>query len=233
MKAVIQHKFYDNSHQLNYKRLVIGSNRPVIYPDMVHGTNVASIDSSVSIAPAILPVDGLVTREPGIMLAIGTADCAPIVFIDEENEVIGLAHAGWKGAVDGIIKSTLDVMLRLGASVSSITAHIGPCMSQCSYEAGEDMREHCLSRNASFDKFFNPDPLKKGKFKFNLSGLCMEQVFDLGVKAVVLSQEDTYTDPNYHSHRQYTHLGDVEAARPQSENNGRYRNLTTVEILSV
>src|SRR5580692_6257494 len=86
--------------------------------------------------------DGLATATPGMMLGILTADCAPVLFADPEARVIGAAHAGWKGALGGVLEATIAAMEALGAHREDIAAAIGPCISQTNYEVGPDFRAH-------------------------------------------------------------------------------------------
>ena len=113
--------------------------------------------------------DAQVTKNKNILLGIQTADCVPILFIDEVNEVIGAAHAGWRGAIAGVINSTVNKMSSLGSVASSMDVIIGPCIRQESYEVGEDFYNKFLNETKENKRFFiagnSPD-----KYMFDLSG---------------------------------------------------------------
>ena len=110
-------------------------------------------------APPSQPLkgDALATKTTGLALMIVTADCAPVVFADSEARVIGAAHAGWRGAVGGIIEATLDAMLALGSNQQSITAITGPTIQQPSYQVGAELREAALKADAEAEQCFISD----------------------------------------------------------------------------
>src|SRR6202012_523293 len=97
--------------------------------------------------------DALVTATPGLALGILTADCAPVLFADAQARVIGAAHAGWKGALGGVIESTLAAMEKLGASRLHITAAVGPCIAQDSYEVGAEFRDRFTGTDSANNRF--------------------------------------------------------------------------------
>jgi YfiH family protein len=111
----------------------------------VHGHAVATA-AEPWIAGAGPRADAMVTDRPGIALGIVTADCAPVLFADTQAGVIGAAHAGWRGAVSGVIEATIEAMIALGARADRIAAAVGPCIGQCSYEVGPDLRDAVLDR---------------------------------------------------------------------------------------
>ena len=100
--------------------------------------------------------DAMVTKEPGLALCIVTADCVPVLFADRKAGVIGAAHAGWKGALGGVLEATLDAMEKLGAHRKDIHAAIGPCIGQDSYEVGPEFREQFIAEAPWSDKLFAP-----------------------------------------------------------------------------
>src|SRR5690606_10055442 len=99
-------------------------------------------------------VDGLVTDRPGIVLGVLTADCAPVLFADPEARVIGAAHAGWRGARDGVLEETIAAMRSLGAEPSRTVAAIGPTIGPDSYEVGPEFPHHFRDRADA--AFFRP-----------------------------------------------------------------------------
>ena len=160
--------------------------------------------------------DGLVTNLPDLTLAILTADCAPIFFIDHKAAIIGACHAGWRGAVSGVIENTVQAMCTLGARADNIRMIIGPTIAQPSYQVGTDMRNEALA-SAAGDRAtacFSPDNKEPGKWFFDLPAFCslagqsagLTQIYDTGI--------DTYiSDTLCFSHRRATHQGLSETGR--------------------
>lgn len=148
--------------------------------------------------------DGLVTRTAGLMLSILTADCGPVLFCDPVNKVIGAAHAGWRGAVGGILESTLHNMLSAGAELNHIKVALGPCIHQKSYEVGDDVTEHLSSQEKAM--FLLPTD-KKGKYFFDLPGLIMNTLRRSGIRNAISSPLDTYLQSSlFFSCRRNAHL---------------------------
>ena len=111
--------------------------------------------------------DGMVTRQPGLALAIGTADCGPVLFADNNSGVIGACHAGWKGAFSGILEATISGMEALGAHRKNISAVLGPTISQNAYEVGPEFVERFMDRDPTYHRFFVPSE-KDGFSMFDL-----------------------------------------------------------------
>jgi YfiH family protein len=128
-------------------------------------------------------VDALVTRVPGLALGILTADCAPVLFADNEAGVIGAAHAGWRGAVDGVLEATLAAMAELGAEPERIAAAVGPCIAQASYEVGPEFPKPFLDQDPANARFFVP-AARQGHFMFDLAGYCTAKLRALGLAMV-------------------------------------------------
>jgi hypothetical protein len=150
--------------------------------------------------------DALVTTTPNLALSILTADCAPVLLADAEEGVIGAAHAGWKGALNGVLEATVTLMREHGAQ--RIVAAIGPCIHQASYEVGPEFEERFLGVDAHYSAFFAPGETDR-KY-FDLPGFCAHRLSLCGVEAQVLPF-DTYAHPEWlHSHRRSVHeqLGD-------------------------
>lgn len=145
--------------------------------------------------------DAMVTDRPGIALGIITADCAPVLFADPIAGVIGAAHAGWRGALAGVLEATLAAMADLGAQ--QITAAIGPCIGQESYEVGPDLRDAVLTHDASNDRFFATGR-REGHWQFDLRGYCAARLAAAGA-SVTASDADTLADEaRFFSHRRRT-----------------------------
>lgn len=153
-----------------------------------------------------IQADGAVTDNPNILLCLKTADCAPVLLADFENHVIGVAHAGWRGAYKGIVENVLDLMLKKGADRRKIKVAIGPCLQQKSFAVKEDMRHYFLEQTAANDKYFLPDKDNE-HFYFDLSGYLADKLISLGIEHICNSKIDTYSAKNgYFSYRRNTHL---------------------------
>ena len=114
-------------------------------------------------------VDGLVTRTPGLLLSVRTADCVPILLADPEKRICGAVHAGWRGTASAIVRNAVAEMVRLGASEKNILAAIGPCAGKDCYEVGEDVRQAFLSSFEDANRFFRPEEGKEGKYFLDLA----------------------------------------------------------------
>ncbi len=146
--------------------------------------------------------DALVSARPGTMLAIVTADCAPVLFADPQAGVIGAAHAGWRGAHSGVLEATVRHMVALGANPARITAVIGPTIAQASYEVDYDFRARFEARH---DRFFRLGA-RPGKWLFDLPGYARWRLEAAHVGAVVDLGIDTYADEDrLYSFRRATH----------------------------
>jgi YfiH family protein len=146
----------------------------------------------------------MVTREKGIALGILTADCAPILFVDRKAGVIGAAHAGWRGAVSGVIENTVEAMVKLGANKTGIEAAIGPCIWQNSYEVGPEFPAPFLAEDPANEKFFRP-VFKSDHTMFDLPGYVAARVKKTGIASVDPSPADTCADEaRFFSYRRST-----------------------------
>lgn len=146
--------------------------------------------------------DALVTKTPGLAISVLTADCAPVLMIDAEAGVIAAAHAGWKGALDGVLESTVALMRTHGAT--QISAAIGPCIHQRSYEVGAEFRERFISESANDDRFFVAGAA--AKFHFDLPAFCTARLAESGVTDIEIAPLDTYSaEPLLFSHRRSVH----------------------------
>lgn len=151
--------------------------------------------------------DALVTATAGLALSVLTADCAPVLLADVQAGVIGAAHAGWKGAIGGVLEAAVALMRAHGAQ--DIAAAIGPCIHQPSYEIGPEFEARFIGANSAFAAFFAPGP--GGRRRFDLPGFCAARLRASGVARVEILPLDTYAAPQQlHSHRRSVHeqLGD-------------------------
>ena len=138
--------------------------------------------------------DGMVTTVPGIALGVLAADCAPILFADTAAGVIGAAHGGWRGALDGVAEATVVAMVAEGASANHIRAAIGPCIGQASYEVGPEFPPRFTEADADSSAFFVPAE-RAGHFRFDLGGYIAHRLGRLGLAAVERAPYDTVADP--------------------------------------
>jgi len=148
--------------------------------------------------------DAIVTATPGVLLGIQTADCAPILLADPEAAIIGAAHAGWKGALSGVVGNTVDAMVRLGARRERMVAAIGPTISLESYEVGPDFVANLLKQHR--DASNRVTKIAGGREHFDLPGFVFDQLIEAGVGKVNDLARCTYGNPkHYFSHRRATH----------------------------
>lgn len=155
-------------------------------------------------AEAAPVADAMVTRVPGLGLGILTADCAPVLFADARSGVIGAAHAGWRGAFDGVIEATVAAMTALGAKRGDIVAAVGPCIGQKSYEVGPEFVARFVERNPAFAGYF-ANPRTSGHCDFDLAAFVGDALRDAGVGTVILSGRDTCAEEDtYFSYRRTT-----------------------------
>jgi YfiH family protein len=167
--------------------------------------------------PGDAPVaDGMVTDRPGLALGILTADCAPVLLADGDAGVIGAAHAGWRGALDGILGATIDLMVQRGARRELICAAIGPCIAQESYEVGAEFRERFVESDPATEQFFIAG-VAEGKFQFDLTGFVESRLHQAGIGAIRGSAWDTYVDEaRFYSYRRSVHRGEEDYGREVS-----------------
>lgn len=138
--------------------------------------------------------DAMVTRRPDVALGILTADCAPVLMADAEARVIGAAHAGWRGALGGVLAACVDAMEAQGAERESIAAGIGPCIGPASYEVGPEFPEPFLDQAGDNRDFFSPAP-REGHHLFDLPGFLERRLARLRVGSAEVLPADTLADP--------------------------------------
>lgn len=156
--------------------------------------------------------DAMVTNRPGLALGIVTADCAPVLLADLEAGVIGAAHAGWKGAVAGVIDATITAMEALGARRARIAAAIGPCIAQASYEVDQGFVDRFCAADPANARCFAAG--RTGHAQFDLELYVALQLTSAGLARVERLGLDTYADPaTFYSFRRATHLGEPNYGR--------------------
>lgn len=156
--------------------------------------------------------DALVTRHEGIALGVTAADCGPILFVDPNARVIAAAHAGWKGALTGVLESTIDAMEKLGAERGGIVAAIGPLIRQHSYEVGSEFVERFIDADAENGMFFLPGE-RDGHAMFDLAGFIRMRLENAGVLMIDDVGIDTYSDERFYSYRRSVHRKEPDYGR--------------------
>jgi polyphenol oxidase len=156
--------------------------------------------------------DALVTRTEGIAIGVTAADCGPILLVDPSARVIGAAHAGWKGALTGVLESTVEAMEKLGADRGGMVAAIGPLIRQHSYEVGGEFVERFLDADADNAVFFIPS-VREGHAMFDLAGFIRMRLENAGVLMIDDVGVDTYSDERFYSYRRSVHRGETDYGR--------------------
>ena len=160
-----------------------------------------------------MEADAVVTDTTNIILGILTADCAPVLFADENAQIIGAAHAGWKGACSGILENTVCEMEKLGANINNITAVIGPTISQESYEVGAEFYNYFTRSGKNNAQFFIPSE-RKGHFMFNLPGFVELRLAAMELSNITNVRRNTYALENdFFSYRRSCHKGETDYGR--------------------
>lgn len=172
----------------------------------IHSRDVVVVTEPFSERPK---ADGMVTRVAGIALSALSADCGPVLLADSEAGVIGACHAGWRGALSGITDSTIDTMVEQGATRENITAVLGPCISQSSYEVGDEFRDNFIGEREIYDCFFQLGPKKIGapsQPHFDLKAFILHRLREAGLTRIAALPDCTYAQPSeYFSYRYNTH----------------------------
>jgi len=173
----------------------------------VHSAGVVTLDAPLNgTAPK---ADAMVTDKAGLMLGVLTADCGPVLFADATAQVIGAAHAGWRGALAGVLENTIAAMEQLGAKRSNITAVLGPAISPAHYEVGAEFYDRFTAINPAYAQFFTPS-VQPGHSMFNLQAFILKRLRTSGVKADALGL-CTYADERrFFSYRRATHRNEAD-----------------------
>ncbi len=156
--------------------------------------------------------DAMVTRLPGVAIGVLTADCQPVLFADIEGGVIGAAHAGWKGAINGVLEATIDAMEELGAKRDRIAAVIGPTISQRNYEVGPEFFETFQDEDPVNARFFAQGD--GDRFHFDLPGFGLMKLRSAGIASAEWTRHCTYADPDrFYSYRRSVHWREADYGR--------------------
>ena len=156
--------------------------------------------------------DAMVTDRPGVALGVLTADCTPVLFSDAEAGVVGAAHAGWKGALGGVLEATLDAMVALGAARENVRAAVGPVISQRAYEVGPEFVERFLDEDMEHQRFFAGG--QGDRAMFDLPGFCLHALREAGVGEAEWTGHCTYSDAQrFYSYRRSCHRSEPDYGR--------------------
>jgi polyphenol oxidase len=157
--------------------------------------------------------DAIVTRMRALAIGISTADCGPVLLADPQAHVIGAAHAGWRGALTGVVEATIEAMERLGAARGEIRAALGPMIRQQNYEVGNDLIERFRGEDPASSRFFAP-AARDGHALFDLPGYIDSRLTRAGIRYIEDVGHCTYADPDrFFSFRRTTHRGEADYGR--------------------
>jgi hypothetical protein len=157
--------------------------------------------------------DAIVTRMRALAIGVSTADCGPVLLADPDAHVIGAAHAGWRGALGGVVEATVDAMVALGASRGTIRAALGPLIRQPNYEVGPDLIARFSAEDPASSRFFAP-ATRNGHAMFDLGGYIGARLTRAGIRQVQDLGLCTYADPaRFFSFRRASHRGEVDYGR--------------------
>lgn len=204
----------DQSQAVSMNRARVAKAMDVEPGDLITVHQTHSADVVAVTAPFSQPpeADGIVTRTPGLALGILTADCMPVLFADTQAGVVGAAHAGWKGARDGILEATLDAMEELGASRAQITGVIGPSISQRAYEVGPEFFDRFMEDDPDNSRFFAGGA--RDRMQFDLISYGLARMRSAGIGTADWTGHCTYSDPNrFFSYRRSVHEKQADYGR--------------------
>ncbi|MFT7596501.1 MAG: YfiH family protein [Paracoccaceae bacterium] len=174
-----------------------------------HSADVVTVTEPLADKPR---ADAMVTATPGLVLSILTADCQPVLFHDAQAGVIGAAHAGWRGALDGVLEATLDAMEALGADRATTVAVIGPTISQRAYEVGPEFLDAFMAQDPEYSRFFANGA--GDRMLFDLPGFGLHRLRSAGVGQTDWIGHCTYSDAaRFYSYRRTTHAKEADYGR--------------------
>ncbi|MFI4998774.1 MAG: peptidoglycan editing factor PgeF [Reyranellales bacterium] len=180
--------------------------RDLLTVHQIHSTDVLTVGDARWTSPGAPKADALVSDRPGVVLGVLAADCAPVLLADPAAGVIGAAHAGWKGALGGVVEATVAAMERLGARRERLCAAIGPCIGRDSYEVGPEFPARFLSDDEANAAFFRSAP-RAGHFLFDLAGYLGERMARAGIAASATGHDTLTGIDDFFSYRRNTLSG--------------------------
>ncbi|MBO9408972.1 peptidoglycan editing factor PgeF [Shimia sp. R9_1] len=198
---------------INRQRVADAMEVDIAHLASVHQVHSADVHTATGPLTGERPrTDAIVTNQPGLALSILTADCQPVLFSDPEAGVIGAAHAGWRGALDGILEATIAAMEALGASRANIRAVIGPCISQSAYEVGPEFLDNFLAEDPDNSRFFANG--EGDRMLFDLPAYGLHRLRRAGVGEAEWIRHCTYADADrFYSYRRTTHANEADYGR--------------------
>ncbi|MFN4098553.1 MAG: peptidoglycan editing factor PgeF [Pararhodobacter sp.] len=174
----------------------------------VHSADVVTVTEAGTFGRA----DAMVTKVQGLALSVLSADCMPVLLHDPQAGVIGAVHAGWRGALAGVLEATLDAMEALGAGRGDVQAVIGPCISQRAYEVGPEFLQAFTDEDPDYEWFFANG--LDGRYLFDLPGFGLKRLRDAGVAEAEWIRHCTYHNPDlFYSYRRSVHAGEADYGR--------------------
>ncbi|MGV3577186.1 MAG: peptidoglycan editing factor PgeF [Devosia sp.] len=202
----VSHSVGDDTEAVEENRALVAKSlggAPLVTVRQVHSNRVVTVEAG-ALPEKTVEADALVTRRADVLIGVLTADCSPLLLVDRHSGVVGAAHAGWRGAVDGILANTVAAMEASGAQRRRIQLAIGPTISQKNYEVGEQFKADALNQNANTAAAFLTLP--GGKPHFDLPGYLAIEARALGLAEITDTALCTYADPaRFFSHRYATH----------------------------
>jgi polyphenol oxidase len=169
----------------------------------VHSTDVLTVGEARWTSPGAPKADGLVTDRPDVVLGVMAADCAPVLLADARAGVIGAAHAGWRGALSGVVEATIAAMERLGARRERVRAAVGPCIGRESYEVGPEFPAPFLKQGEDNRAFFRAAP-RAGHFLFDLAGYLTHRIARADVAVETTGHDTLSAREDFFSYRRNT-----------------------------
>jgi len=177
----------------------------------VHSARAVVIDGPFEGEPP--HADAVVTRTPGLICGALAADCAPVLIADPEARVIAAAHAGWRGALGGVVEAAIDAMVQLGANPARMRAAVGPCIGPASYEVGLEFVETFVAADAPNDRYFAPAASVE-KRRFDLPAFVLSRLAAAGVTHAEWIGRDTFAEADlFFSNRRAVHRGERDYGR--------------------
>ncbi len=183
--------------------------RHLFTPHQVHSPRAVAVTAPWAERPQ---ADAVVTDRPGLALGVLAADCGPVLFADARAGVVGAAHAGWKGALDGVLEATVEAMTGLGADPARIVAVLGPSISQDHYEVGPEFVSRFVAADARNERWFVPS-VRPGHSLFDLNGYTVDRLHKAGVKASQLGRCTYADEESFFSYRRTTHRAEPDYGR--------------------
>ena len=179
--------------------------------NQIHSSKVVYFENEDSIKNKI-DADAMVTKVKNIALGILTADCASVLFYNPQKKIIGCAHSGWKGALNGIVKNTVEKFNELDCKNDELIVAVGPCLAKKNFEVKNDFYEKFMLKNYKNNDFF--EKKNNNSYLFNLRSFINKELRDLGINNVENIEIDTYEDSeNFYSYRRSCHQGEKDYGR--------------------